>query len=704
MSWDLNPLLRPRSIAIVGASPTPGALSACVLNNLERAGYAGPIHPVNPKHETIAGRRCVPSVDELPVGVDCAVLAIPRAGVLEALEACARRRVGAAIVFSAGFAESGDRGREEQAEIGRIARESGMVVEGPNCLGLVNHVDATPLTFVLVRTEAPDPGRGIGLVSQSGAVAAVLGVSLRHRGLKCSYSVSTGNEAACGVEDFVEFLIDDAQTSVIVLVVEQFRQPKRLLDLLASAQDAGKRVVLLHPGSSSAGRASAATHTGAMTADYDVMRVKVERAGALVADTLEELVDVAEIAVRCRTLPSGGAAVFAESGLFKALSLDVCERLGLPLPALTEAGAQALRRVLPPFIPPANPLDVTAQGLVDPDLYKRALPPFLAEAQYGSIVLAIILTDEETSRLKLGPIVSAIEEIRPEKPVLFACMDEGAEVAAGYFDRLRDLGVPVFPSAERALRALARLSARGAGAGVLGEGGRAGRAATGWKPVLLEVGVIPEYRAKALLAKAGIPIPAGGLAVTVDEALAIAGRVGYPVALKAQATALPHKTDAGGVALDLKDASALTSAWHAMHAAVYSAKPGLILDGLLVEAMGGRGVELIVGARNDSDWGPVLLVGFGGVLAEAFHDVRLLAPDASRAEIVEALLRMKSGALLRGLRGSPPMDVEAAADAVARLGTLVLAAPAIREIEINPLVVYPKGQGAVALDALIHAG
>jgi acetate---CoA ligase (ADP-forming) len=699
MSWNLDRLLRPRSLAIVGASPTAGALSAYVLANLERASYAGEIHLVNPRHAVIGERPCVPTVDDLREGIDCAVLAIPRAGVLEALSACARRKMGAAIVFSAGFAESGERGRVEQEEIRRIARESGMVVEGPNCLGLVNHVDGTPLTFVLVRTEAPAPGHGIGLVSQSGALAAVLGVSFGHRGLRCSYSVSTGNEAACGVEDFVEYLIRDDRTSVIVLVVEQFRQPCRLLDLAAQAWQVGKPVILLHPGRSRAGRASAATHTGAMTADYDVMCAKVEHAGVVVAETLEELVDLAEIAVRCPHLPSGGTAVLTESGLFKALSLDLCEQLGLPLPPLSAAAAEALRLALPPFILPSNPLDLTAQGLVDAGLYERTLPPILAEPQFGSIVLAIILTDEETSRLKLAPIVAAIEEIRPDKPVLFACLDEGADVAPGYLDRLRELGVPVFPSAERALRALARIASRG-------ECRQAGAAPSVPAAAVpdLEPGIIPEYRSKEVLAQAGIAVPEGGLATTPEEALTIAGRVGYPVALKAQAAALPHKTDAGGVALNLQDATQLTEAWHAMHVAIATAKPEVVLAGLLVEAMNARGVELIVGARNDSEWGPVLLVGFGGVLAEAFHDVRVLPPQVSREAVVAALLDMKSGALLRGLRGAASMDVDAVAEVVSRLGHLVSATPAIREIEINPLVVYPKGQGAVALHALIRAG
>jgi acetate---CoA ligase (ADP-forming) len=693
---QMNRLLRPRSIAVIGASPGPMGLGASVLANLAECGYAGELHLVNPKYQEIGGRPCLASPDELPVDVDCAVLAIPRPGVQNALEACARRGVGAAIVFSAGYAEAGETGCAEQERIREIALRAGMVVEGPNCLGMVNAMDGTPLTFVVSRPQQPRADRTLALISQSGAIAAVLGVSLCQRGLDISFSISSGNEAVTGVEDFLEYLVDDPHAGVIALIVEQFRQPKRFLELAARARGCGKRIVLLHPGSSSAARASAATHTGAMAGDYAVVRTKVRHAGVLFVETLEELIDVSEILVRCPTLPRAGTAVFTESGLFKALALDLCEKLGVPLPPLAEATHEALRKALPEFIPPSNPLDITAQGLVDPGLYRRTLPPILADERYGCVVLAIILSDAETAGLKIPPIAAALSEIRTGKPVLFACMDEGAPVPSDFIEQLRSVGVPFFPSAERTFRALAALRAvQGQSAGY--------PEPQSAEPVEVEPGVIPEYKAKRILAHAGIPIPEGALAQTVEEAQSFAARLGYPVALKAQAAELSHKSDAGGVALNVQNPAALASAWATMHASISRAMPGLELDGVLVERMSGRGVQLIVGARRDPDWGPVLLVGFGGILAEAFHDVRLLPLEISSDEVVRELLSMKSGALLRGLRGSPAMDVPAAAGIVTRLAKLLLAAPRISEVDINPVIVFPEGEGAMALDGLILA-
>lgn len=691
-------LLRPGSVAIVGASDKPGALGASVLTNLDRNGYKGAIHLINPKRAEIGGRPCLPSIDDLPDGVDAAVLAIPRVAVLEAVTALARRGVGSVVIFSAGFAEGGEEGLAEQREIGRIAAEAGMVIEGPNCLGMVNHIDQIPLTFIETQTKPLDGRPGVAIVSQSGAMAAVLGVTFSSRDLGLSYSVSTGNEAGSGVEDYVEYLLDDASTSVIALIVEQFRQPSRFLAAARQAREKGKRIVLLHPGKSSAARESAATHTGAMTGDYQVMRVHVERAGVILAETLEELGDISEILLRCKQLPFGGPAILGESGAFKALMLDHCEEIGLSLPHINDDNAPELRAVLPPFVGVSNPLDITAQGLVEPVLYENTLAALFNDDRFGSIVACIIQTDPVTSGIKLPPILKAVEETSSDKPLIFAGLDEGAPFPADYIARLRAHGIPYFPSTERAFRALKRI------------GDFARRDFTPSKNlqspdmgISAVEGVIPEYRAKDLLAPCGISFPAGRFVTSLEQALAAAEEVGYPVVLKAQSADLSHKSDAGGVILKLANAEALSQGWDRLYSNVAHYRADLVLDGVLVEHMGKAGVELIVGARNDPDWGPVILAGFGGVTAEIHQDVRLLPPDLSVEEIIAELNRLKAAVLLRGFRGSPALDVGAAAQIISHLGGLLLANPSISEIDLNPVVLYPEGEGAVALDALIFS-
>jgi acetate---CoA ligase (ADP-forming) len=690
-------MLRPRSIAIVGASPTPGSLGGSVFANLERFGYAGEIYLINPNRAEINGRPCLKSTADLPDGVDCAVLAIPRPGVLEAMKGCAARKVGGVVIFSAGFAEAGADGRAQQDELARIARASGMAVEGPNCLGFVNCVDGVPLTFGTVDKPAPIAGRrAIGIVSQSGAMATVIRAALNAHDVPFSFTVSSGNEAVNGLEDFLEFLIEDASTHVIVMVVEQFRTPKRFLALTRRARELGKPIVLQHPGRSAAAKASAATHTGAMSGDYEIMRTLVNSAGALVVDTLEELIDLGELLIRWPVLPKAGTAVLTESGAHKGMMLDFCESIGLVLPEPSPASQKIIGAIAPDLILPTNPLDLTAQALVDPDLYRKTLEPLFADERYGSVVLTIILSSVAHNPRKMRYVINALDELKPQKPVLFAMLGEDVAVPPEIIGELRARNVPFFRSPERAVRALARVTefaARRPAAPI---------AATPAASKKIPAGTLPEFQSKLILAtEAEIPIPAGAVVTELGSAKTVARQIGYPVALKAQAAALAHKSEAGGVVLNLRDEAALSAGWDKLHANVAKARPGLTLDGVLVEAMARPGVELILGARNDKDWGPVLLIGLGGVFAEALHDVRVLPPDLDAAAIAHELHQLKGAALLKAFRGAPARDVRAAAAMAARLAAFVRAHPEVAEVDVNPVLVYGEGEGAVALDALI---
>jgi acetate---CoA ligase (ADP-forming) len=692
-------LLKPRSIAVVGASSTAGALGASVIANLDRMGFAGDLHLISPKRDTVGKRRCLKSVDDLPLGVDVAVLAIPRIAVLETVKALASRQVGAAIIFSAGFAEGGGTGLAEQRELSRIAETSGMVIEGPNCLGLVNYVDGIALTFV--ETPAIELGSrsGIAIISQSGAMAAVVGVTLTSKDLGISYSISTGNEAASGVEDYLEYLLEDPKTRVIALIVEQFRQPRRFLALADRARSLGKAIVLLHPGRSRAARESAATHTGAMAGDYKVMRTQVERQGVVVVETLEEFADVLELAMRCGAIASRGTAVLTESGAFKALTLDLCEQLGVELPPLSDETAPQLRAALPAFVAVSNPVDLTAQGLVDPDLYRRTLAALLQDGRFGTIILGIIQTDEKTSNIKFPPIIDAVKGVDLQKAVLFAGLDEGAAVPMPFIQQLRALNVPYFASPDRAFRAVARWCAA-----TERDTRTAEAAPLRLTEPLPAKGVLAEYRSKRLLTTLGIPFPPGRMVKTLDEAQRAALEIGTPVVLKAQSADLPHKSDAGGVILGLHNAQSIAEGWERLRTNIARHRPDLILDGVLIETMSKSGVEFIVGGRNDPDWGPIMLAGFGGVQAEILQDVRLLPSDLTIEGITRELHLLKSAAVLRGFRGSPELDVVAVAQIISRIAALLRAESSIREVDLNPVIVYPKGQGAIALDALLVVG
>lgn len=689
-------LLRPRSVAIVGASATPGSLGAGVLGNLLRFGFAGDVHLINPNRAEIDGRPCLKSAWDLPEGVDCAIMAVPQAAVLDATKACAARGVGGAVIYGAGFAEAGEEGRARQAEIARIAAEAGMALEGPNCLGFVNYSDGVAATFGAVTPLPPKGRRAVGMVSQSGAMASVMRAALHAHDIPVSIYASTGNEALNGLEDFLEFLIDDPATHVLSLVAEQFRDPRRFLALARRCAAQGKPMVLLHPGRSAAARESAQTHTGAMSGDWDVMRALTEREGVAVVETLEELIDLTELFVRYPDPVAGGVAVISDSGAFKGMTLDYCQSLGLDLPQPRPDTRETLGAIAPDLIQPTNPLDLTAQALVDPHLYRKTLEPFLADEDVGAVVFGGILSSPLIAPRKMQPIVDAARELTLRKPVLFAMLGDDADVPQDIVTTLRALNVAWFRSPERCFRALARFIAYHRRPG-LPPAAHVAAASP------LPQGVMAEHEAKPLLAQAGVPVPASGFAATLEQATDIAATIGYPVVLKAQASALAHKSDAGGVILNLRDAQDLARGWADLHANIERARPGLKLDGALVEQMSKRGLELIFGARNDPDWGPVLVIGLGGVLAEALHDVRVIAPDLTPQAIADELRRLKGAALLGAFRGQPARDIDAAAQIAAKLGAFVMAHPEIAEIDVNPVVVYAQGEGAVALDALIVA-
>ncbi|MXO87993.1 CoA-binding protein [Altererythrobacter aestuarii] len=694
---QIDRLLRPRSVAVVGASDRHGALGATLLNNLVQYEFDGDIYPVNPKRDELLGLKVYHSVNDLPEGVDCAVLAIPRPFVIQTVRDLAERGCGAVVIYSAGFSEAGEEGMRDQIELGEIAGKYGMVIEGPNCLGCTNYIARVPLTFVETNMVSPGPNdRAVGIASQSGALAAVLATALHPRGCFVSTSVSTGNEAASGVEDYVEWLVDDPATHVITLYVESLRRPKAFIAAARRAREAGKPVIMLHPGKSDKAQESAATHTGAMAGDYALMKTKLMREGVIFADTLEELADITEIALRCKSLPGANMAVLGESGALRGLAFDIAEDIGLDLIHLDDDNSPELRAILPDFVPVSNPTDITALGLSEPEIYTKVLTALLEDDRIGSVVASIIQSDPITSRIKFPAIIKVLEDGTFPKPLVFAGVDEGARVPQEYIDGLRAVGIPWFPSTERAYRAIARLA----------DLSKRDLTDRSQEPIVVpglasESGVIPEYKAKALLGPLGISFPQSQFAATAEEAASVAEALGYPVVMKAQAAALGHKSDAGGVILNLKTRADVAEAFERMYQNVANYDASIALDGVLVEKMGRMGTEMIVGAKSDPEWGPVVLAGFGGVTAEILKDVKLFTPDMGKDQVVAGLLGLKQAALLKGYRGSPELDVDALADLIVQMGRIMDGNPAIREIDLNPVILHPRGEGVVALDALM---
>jgi acyl-CoA synthetase (NDP forming) len=690
-------MLRPRSIAIVGVSPQPSSPAVAILGNLERLGYSAVVHLVSRGRNEVIGRPCVPTIDDLPVGVDLVLLLLPRAAVVEAVQACARREAGAVVVFASGFAELDDGGRAAQEEIAAIARAAGIALLGPNCLGFVNYLDGLAVPFSPFQPEDDPPPPKVAFISQSGGTPTVARFSLATKRIGVSYQISTGNEAVLGIEDFLDPMVEDDRNAVIALFCEQIRHPQRFLAAAARARARGKPIVMLQPGASEGARASALSHTGALVGDHALVRMLVENAGVIAVDTMEELIDVVSLVATFPRIPSRGPALITDSGALKGVELDFCENVGLPVPFFSEAALAAIRAVVPDFVAVENPLDVTAHALVDSELYAKAIAALTDDAATGCTVISPIFGQPKLGMQKIRSVLPALAAGRATRPAILALLAYDVLIPDEVEREAAEGGVAFFRSPERALRALAHVTRYGIRCAQAPPVPRALPA-----PLAIDgSGVVPEYRAKALLAAAGIAFPRGAFVVDRTGAQRAAAEIGFPVALKLQSAGLAHKTDAGALALGLGDARELDEAWTRLHANVAASAPNAVIDGALIEAMARPGVDFIAGARRDPQWGTTLVAGLGGVWAEALRDTVVMPSDAGEDAIVASLQRLRAAPVLAGMRGSPPLDICSAARVLAQLGALVDATPSIVEIELNPLRLYPDG--VLALDALIIA-
>ncbi|UAJ12593.1 acetate--CoA ligase family protein [Glacieibacterium megasporae] len=690
-------LLRPKSVAIVGVSEDGGSMGGRSFRNIKAFDFPGAVHLVSRTNASVGGRPCVATIDDLPDEVDAAVIALPARAIVPAIEACARKGIGGAVVFAAGFAEAGAEGVAAQARMTAIAREADIAVLGPNTLGMTNFVAGNCLAF---GPNAPSPPEGrpaLAVLAQSGAMMGSLRLSATVRNYAVSYAIATGNEAVTGVEDFMAHIVDDADTHAIAVFAEQLRRPLDFLALARRARGNGKPVILLHPGRSDRARDSAASHTGALSGNYDVMRALVASEAVILVETLEELLDAAEFFTRFPVGQATGPSVITDSGALRGLSLDFADSLGLTLPDLNAGTLARLRERLPTFAEASNPLDITAQGLKDMPLYAEATAAMAADPGSSGVLVAVMPGSPEVGMIKAQAILPAL--IASDKPKAYVVLGD-APVDPTLAATMQTNGIPFYRSPERALRMFAH-SARFADLKQRANAATAAPIAAADR--VAGSGAMLEHAGKALLQTAAVAVPEGALATTLEGAVVAATRIGYPVVLKVQSAQLLHKTEVGGVAVGLADEAALRAAWGTMAQRVTDARPDAVIAGYLVEAMAARGLELVVGGRRDPNWGPVVVVGLGGVWIEALNDIRLLPASVTEAVVIEELGLLKAHSLLEGARGAAPVDKAAVARVVTTIGQLLLAHPEIVEIDINPLVVFAD-RPPVALDALIVLG
>lgn len=703
MTHPLAPFFAPRSVAVVGASDDATRLRGRILAQLVKGEFAGPIYPVHPTAAAIQGLPAFPSIAATPAAPDLALIAIPSDRVPAVLEECAAAGVRSALVYSGGFAEEGGEKRGLQEEVTAIAGRTGMRIGGPNSVGFLNVAGAVCATFSPAIDFAALPGqrsaatRRIGIVSQSGG----LGFAIFNRGLRrhlaFSHVVNTGNEADIDASDVLDFLVDDPATHVVCMFLESIRRGDRFRAAAERALAAGKPIVVAKVGRSDAGRRAALSHTASLTgadAAYDSV---FRRLGIVRVDDQDAMLDAAQALALCPPLRGRRIGIVTISGGVGGWMADTLESSGFSVPQLAPAVQARIREYLPPFGAAFNPVDITANAMEN-DHRARSLE-VLAEADGIDAVVNVssLAADPRlpVERERLAALAAAAK-----RPILFYTYPLPSAAAA---ETLAAIGLPLYTSLAGVARGLDALAVWHAARQPRPPAPAGGDRAAAIRALDAAGETLCEYEAAPLLAAYGVPVPAMRLVTTPDEAARAAAEIGFPVALKIQSPDIPHKTEAGGVRLGLADAETVAAAAAAILAQVRERRPDAEIRGILVQPMAAKGTEMLASAVADPGFGPQVSIGFGGVLVELLGDLQM-APAPIAATEAEALVGALRGAgLLAGWRGGPAADRAALCDLVARLSHLAYdLADRIVEIELNPVIVHPAGQGVTVVDALVR--
>jgi acetyl coenzyme A synthetase (ADP forming)-like protein len=705
---SLTPLFRPRSVAVIGASRDTTSIGYRLLDALVTNRFTGPVFPVNPKATELAGLRVAPSVAALPDSVDLAIIAVPRDAVLSVVEDCARKHIPALVVITAGFAETGASGAELQRRLVDVVRRHGIRLVGPNCFGLVN-VDPAVRLNATFTSVFPPPGR-VAMASESGALGLSVLAAARRLNLGVSSFVSVGNRADVSVNDLLEYWEHDPATGVILLYVESFGNPRRF-GRIARRVSRSKPIVAVKAGRSLSGCRAAGSHTAALAASDVAVDALFHQSGVIRADSLEEVFALVT-GLSTQPLPRGRrVGIITNAGGPAILCTDACESGSLTVPELSDRLKTQLESFLPAAAALKNPVDMIASAT--PDQYARSIEALLTSGEVDAlIVLYIAVTVTDTAAIAEGiekGIVAARRGGATDRPVLIGWMAEGD------LDRtfvLRDETIPVYGLPELPATVLSRAAGyaewRAEPPGVtpdfadmdlpaVREIARAAIARRG-------AGWLTTEETRRVLGAAGLPVAPGGMARSADEAAAVATRIGFPVAVKLASHQIVHKTEIGGVHLNLADAGAVRNAYESIRSRLAQNHKLEAMEGVLVQPMQSGGVEVMIGVTHDPLFGPLIAFGLGGIHVEILGDVQFRVTPLTDRDAGEMVRGIKGYRLLQGYRGHPPADVTALEQVLLRLSRLVGEIPDISELDLNPIFALPPGQGCRIVDARILAG
>lgn len=707
-SSELRRLLSPQSVAVFGASETPGSFGLRTMRNMAR--FEGRLYGINPKYESVVGQACYPSLRDLPEVPDCVVIAVARPLVEGIVEECGALGIGGAVVYASGFAETGIEERVlAQHRLAALSARTGVRLAGPNCVGLVNAIKGAGMLFMPGFDEMQLAKGPVAVVSQSGALGYTV-LQGMERGVGFSYYLAAGNSCDVDICDYISYLADDADTKAIICLFEGVKDGRRLIEAGERAFAAGKALVVYKAGTSETSRQAAMSHTGTMVGAAAAYAAAFEKMGAIVTDNLESTLEIASFFAKTGA-PSAqeGVGVLATSGGAAVICADKAEAYGVPLPPLSPATAEELSKVVPEFGSVANPADLTAEVLKTSETFGHCLSSFISDPGYSALVVPMVFANAASSVARAPVLCDAARTT--DRPICAIWMNEwlqgpGSEI----FDS--DPKVPFFRSADRCfatLRAWFDWHARRTRAGTpaprpdrVSPAGAADRAGDILQQEAKRGRSLTEIGSKRVLSAYGVPVTREILAPDEEAAVTAWRDIARPVAVKIVSPDIAHKTEVGGIRLDLNDAEAVRAAFQAVTAAGRKAVPHARIDGVVVQEMAPKGIEIIVGAKRDPQFGPLIAVGLGGVMAELLTDTAVRLAPVSADEARAMLRSLRAYPLLAGFRGTAGIDLDALVPVIQRISEFAADFAAhIEEIDVNPLIA--TATDIVAVDALLVA-
>jgi len=697
---QLGRLIDPRTVAIVGLSRNEKSFGARTAMNLARF-EGGKVYGVNPNAGELYGLRCFASLDAIPDKVDCAVLAVPMDAVEGVLEQCAAAGVGGCIIYASGFAETGQPERIAlQQRIAEIGRAADMRIVGPNCIGLINNISRAGLSFSSTYGLKPAAIGPVGLVSQSGGLGQAI-AQVTERGGSFSHFLAAGNSCDVDVCDYISYLAGDDGCRVITCVAEGLKDGERLIEAGEVALAAGKPIVMYKIATGAASAKAAMSHTGTLAGSNAAYDAAYRRLGIIKADNIEDVYPIASFLAKAETPKADGIAAIAASGGACVITLDKAEQAGVPMPLPTPETKAVLEANVPDFGSPTNPCDITAQVATNPASYSACAAALLADPGYAAVVVMAPSISQAMTPRNITMFSGLAAEAG--KPICVSWMSEWS-AGPGAEQCEADPHVALFQSTEQCFRALSGWLERekrikGPAPRVRGATGRAVAAKA--SQLLAAAGErLSEREAKAVLAAYGVPVAADQVVQDAAAAAAAAKAIGYPVVLKVESADIPHKTEAGVVRLALGDADAVRAAYAEIMAAAGRIEPKPTIAGVLVQPMIAKGIELVVGAQRDPTFGPMVVVGLGGIMVELLRDSAAELAPVNEAQAMAMLQRLKGYKLLVGFRGMDGIDLDQVARIIVAVSELAAdRADAIAEIDVNPIICGPGR--AIAVDALI---